>query len=126
MQEDKNKQARQLDNLTNLVENHTRTERHLEQYSEIGSKENKDHARHIQNIREQEMQDLKQGILGQNQNASKQEQVDNIVENYNSTARYMENNYNNISEQDRENLEKKQENRKTQAKNLEENINNEQ
>ena len=126
MQEDKNKQARQLDNLTNLVENHTRTERHLEQYSEIGSKENKEHARYIQNIREQEMQDLKQGILGQNQNASKQEQVDNIVENYNSTARYMENNYNNISEQDRENLEKKQENRKTQAKNLEENIKDEQ
>jgi len=104
---DNQKKENQVDNLMNLVERHTRTERHLEQYSEIGSKENKDHARHIQNIREQEMQDLKQGILGQNQNASKQEQVDNIVENYNSTARYMENNYNNISQQDRENLEKK-------------------
>lgn len=32
------KKERQLENLENLVENHTRTERHLEQYSHIGSK----------------------------------------------------------------------------------------
>ena len=42
---DKEKKERQLDNLTNLVENHTRTKRNLEQYSEIGNKENKDIAR---------------------------------------------------------------------------------
>ena len=34
--DDQEKKGRQLDNLTNLVENHTRTKRHLEQYSEIG------------------------------------------------------------------------------------------
>ena len=44
------KKDRQLDNLINLVENLTRTERHLEQYSHIGSKENKDNARKIQEI----------------------------------------------------------------------------
>ena len=31
--ENQEKKERQLDNLTNLVENHTRTKRHLEQYS---------------------------------------------------------------------------------------------
>ena len=45
-----NKKDRQIDNLINLVENHTRTERHLEQYSDIGNKENKEHARDIQDI----------------------------------------------------------------------------
>lgn len=121
-EEEKRKKERQIDNLTNLVENHTRTERHLEQYSEIGSKENKDNAREKQEIREKQMQDLKEQILGEKENETKQEQVENIIENYNSTAGYMEKNYENISEQDRENLEKKQENRMEQVKNLEENI----
>ena len=35
-EEQKEKKKRQIDNLENLVEKHTRTERHLEQYSEIG------------------------------------------------------------------------------------------
>ncbi len=121
-EEEKRKKERQIDNLTNLVENHTRTERHLEQYSEIGSKGNKDNAREKQEIREKQMQDLKEQILGEKENETKQEQVENIIENYNSTAGYMEKNYENISEQDRENLEKKQENRMEQVKNLEENI----
>ena len=38
------KKDRQLDNLINLVENHTRTKRHLEQYSNIGNVENKENA----------------------------------------------------------------------------------
>ena len=58
--DDKNlKKDRQLDNLVNLVENHTRTERHLEQYSEIGDKENKEHAKDIQDIREDEIDNLR-------------------------------------------------------------------
>ena len=44
------KKDRQLDNLINLVENHTRTKRHLEQYSHIGNPENKENARKIQDI----------------------------------------------------------------------------
>ena len=59
---------RQLDNLENLVENHTRTERHLEQYSEIGDKENKENARKVQKVREQEIQNLENKILGEDEN----------------------------------------------------------
>ena len=43
--DDQDKKQRQLDNLTNLVENHTRTKRHLEQYSEIGNPKFKNMAR---------------------------------------------------------------------------------
>lgn len=49
------KKDRQLDNLINIVENHTRTERHLEQYSHIGNPENKENARKIQDIREEQI-----------------------------------------------------------------------
>ena len=50
---DQDKKERQLDNLTNLVENHTRTKRHLEQYSEIGDPAFKNMAREKQEKREE-------------------------------------------------------------------------
>lgn len=122
MNEDKNKKKeRQLDNLTNLVENHTRTERHLEQYSEIGNKENKDNAREKQEVREHEIQNLKTNII-KDGNETTEEQINNIAENYKSTQRYMEDNYGRIPEDRWENMEKKQENRKIQAENLVEKI----
>ena len=49
------KKESQLENLENLVENHTRTERHLEQYSHMGDKDNKDSARKKQDIREKQI-----------------------------------------------------------------------
>ena len=118
MNNDKNKKKeRQLDNLTNLVENHTRTERHLEQYSEIGSKENKDNARKLQGVRENEIQNLKTNIIKDGFETT-EEQINNIAENYKSTQRYMEDNYERIPEDRWENMEKKQENRKIQAESL--------
>ncbi len=118
MSDDKNKKKeRQLDNLTNLVENHTRTERHLEQYSEIGNKENKEIAREKQDIRENEIQNLKANIIKDGAQTT-EEQIKNIADNFNSTQRYMEDNYNKIPDYMWENMEKKQENRKNQANNL--------
>lgn len=118
MNNDKNKKKeRQLDNLTNLVENHTRTERHLEQYSEIGRKENKDNARKLQGVRENEIQNLKTNIIKDGFETT-EEQINNIAENYKNTQRYMEDNYERIPEDRWENMEKKQENRKIQAENL--------
>ena len=64
--EEQEKKERQLDNLTNIVENHTRTKRHLEQYSEIGEPKYKDMAREKQEKREENMQKLKQEILKKN------------------------------------------------------------
>ena len=46
------KMDRKVDNLINIVENHTRTERHLEQYSDIGDPEYKEQARNKQDLRE--------------------------------------------------------------------------
>ena len=68
------KKDRQLDNLINLVENHTRTKRHLEQYSHIGNPENKENARKIQDIREEQIEELKDKIKG-NDKQTREEQL---------------------------------------------------
>ena len=115
MSDDIYKKKRQLDNLENLVENHTRTERHLEQYSEIGSKEN---AREKQNIREKEINNLESKILDENNSTSIEEQINNISENFNRTHRYMEENYDKIPKENWDNLNKKQDNRIEQTGNL--------
>lgn len=118
MNDDINKKKRQLDNLENLVENHTRTERHLEQYSEIGSKENKDNAREKQNVRENEINNLESKILGEDNAQTVEEQINNISENFNRTHRYMEENYERIPKKNWDNLNKKQDNRIDQVGNL--------
>ena len=120
--ENKEKQERQLDNLIDLVENHTRTKRHLEQYSEIGSHENKENAREKQQVREEEIENLKRQLMDKTEGEVKKEEVQNLVEKYQSTQAYLENNYEQISEEDRKNLQEKQENRRTQIENLSKNI----
>ena len=114
------KKENQVDNLMNLVERHTRTERHLEQYSEIGDKDSKNRAREKQEVREEEMQNLKGKII--NENETKVEQVENLVDNYKSTQCYMEDNYEKIPEERLKNMQYKQNNRKEQIENLSENI----
>ena len=112
------KKDRQLDNLINLVENHTRTKRHLEQYSHIGNPENKENARKIQDIREEQIEDLKDKIKG-NDKQTRGEQLENVVEKYINTAGYIRNNEYNMSEEQLNNMEKKQDNREIQIENLE-------
>lgn len=116
----KQKKINQLENLENLVENHTRTERHLEQYSHIGNRDNIENSRYKQEDREGQIEDLKNKIIGENQNESKEEQAENIIKNYISTDKYIENNYDNLSADVLNNLNKKQHNRRTQLENLEE------
>ena len=116
----KQKKINQLENLENLVENHTRTERHLEQYSHIGNRDNIENSRYKQEDREGQIEDLKNKIIGENQNESKEEQAENIIKNYISTDKYIENNYDNLFADVLNNLNKKQHNRRTQLENLEE------
>lgn len=118
MKENFNKKKRQLDNLENLVENHTRTERHLEQYSEIGSKENKENAKEKQTIREHEINNLESKILGEAESPTIEEQINNISKNFNRTHRYMEENYDKIPREYWNNLNKKQNHRIEQTENL--------
>ena len=113
-----NKKDRQLDNLINLVENHTRTERHLEQYSHIGNKNNKDHARKVQEDREEQIEDLKNKIDGTDDIQTREEQLENLEQKYESTQGYIKNNKDNMNKQMLENIENKQEKRKIQIDNL--------
>lgn len=117
------KKDRKVDNLINIVENHTRTERHLEQYSEIGNPENKERAREKQDLREKQIYTLKQQIVGiESSQPTKQEQMENLKENYQFGEGYIKSNKDHMNQIDLENLEKRQENRKIQMENLEENI----
>jgi len=115
-----NKKENQVDNLMNLVEKHTRTERHLEQYSHIGDKDSKDRAREKQDIREEEMHNLKSKII--NENETKIDQVQNLVDNYRKAQSYMEDNYEKLSDERLTNMQYKQRNRREQIENLSENI----
>ena len=111
------KKGRQLENLENLVERHTRTKRHLEQYSEIGEPKYKDMAREKQEKREENIQKLKQGILEQDEQTI-EEQRTNLQDNYEATQRYIEANQDTMNPEDLKNLQDRQENRKNQMENL--------
>ena len=116
--QDIERKERQLDNLINIVENHTRTQRHLEQYSHIGNSENKENARKIQDIREEQINELKDKIKGVNDKQTREEQLENVIEKYINAEGYIRNNEDNMSEEQLNNMEKKQDNREIQIENL--------
>ena len=113
------KKERQLENLENLVENHTRTERHLEQYSHIGSRENKDNAREKQEVRERQILELENKILGLDKNEIPEVQLENLRQRYDSIQGYINNNRDKLDPNILEQLEEKQSNRMQQIANLE-------
>ena len=115
---DQNKKERQLDNLTNLVENYTRTKRHLEQYSEIGDPAFKDMAREKQEKREENMYKLKKEILDEEENETIVQQIENLHDNYEAAQRYIEANQQTMAPQDLQNLQAKQQHREEQLNNL--------
>jgi len=113
------KKERLLENLENLVENYTRTERHLEKYSHIGDKNNKDSVREKQTTRENQIVEIENKILGLDSNEIPEVQLENLKEKYRSVEIYIKNNKNKISKNDLKKLEEKQQNRKEQIVNLE-------
>lgn len=112
------KKDRQIDNLINLVENHTRTERHLEQYSHIGNKDNKEHAREVQEIREEQIEDLREKLNGTGDIQTREEQIENLERRYELTEGYIKNNKKDMNSEMLQNLEEKQEKRRIQLDNL--------
>lgn len=121
--DDKNKKERKVDNLINIVEKHTRTKRHLEQYSEIGNPEYKEIARNKQDLREKQIDELKNQLTGnEKESPTKQEQIENLKENYYFGEGYIKNNKEQMNKEDLQNLQQRQQNRKIQIENLEENI----
>ena len=121
MEHNNEKKERQVENLVNLVEKHTRTERHLEQYSHIGSKDSKEREREKQDIREEEIDKLKNKIISDN-TERKVEQVQNLTDNYKGAQIYMEENYEKMADERLKNMQNRQQNRKEQIENLSENI----
>ena len=121
MEQNKEKKEKQVENLVNLAQKHTRTERHLEKYSHIGNREGKERARDRQDVREKEMSKLKGKIVSYD-NESKIEQVQNLANNYKGAQIYMEENYEKMSEERIKNMENRQENRKDQIERLSEKI----
>ena len=112
------KKERQLNNLTNLVEKHTRTQRHLEQYSEIGDPQFKEMAREKQEKREENMTKLKQGILDEEENETLEEQIENLHDNYEAAQKYIDANRYTMAQKDLQNLQTKQQHRKQHMENL--------
>lgn len=115
---DKEKKERQLDNLINTVEKHTRTERHLEQYSHIGDPYFKNEAREKQSVREKQIVDLKGHIIGENDKITPEEHLENLVENYEGAEEYINNNRDGLSREQLDNMEKRQSNRRIQMQNM--------
>lgn len=80
--------ARRIDQLIDLVELHTRTERHLEQHSDISTLDNLRHALKVQEEREEEIKNLR-NIIAYGKHGNENE-VENIMKNYIFTDRYLQ------------------------------------
>lgn len=78
------KKERKVDNLINLVENHTRTERHLEQYSDIGNPIYKEMAREKQSAREEQIESLKNQLV----NEHPKKQINQIEQKIDESGKY--------------------------------------
>jgi hypothetical protein len=104
---------RRIDHLVNLVERQTRTERHLEQHSDISSSpENIDHAKQVQAERQQEIDNLKNKIAyGENVSNNYKE---NTEKRLLYTEGYLNHNADHMDEETFENSKRKQEHRKEQ------------
>lgn len=117
---EQDKKSRKVDNLINIVENHTRTERHLEQYSEIGDPYFKEKAVDKQHLREKQIDELKDQLAGVSKDVmTASDHLNSVKERYEFAEEYIANNKDHMNKEDLENLEKKQQNRKVQIDNLE-------
>lgn len=103
------KTEHRLDELITTVENYTRTERHLEQYSEIGDPKGKAHARDIQAARKAEIQHLKNTIIYGD--TYDDHPLENLRENIEDTKEYVDHFGSKMDDQTLKNIKEKQENR---------------
>ncbi|SHH32017.1 hypothetical protein [Tepidibacter thalassicus] len=106
--------ARRIDELIDIVEKHTRTERHLEQHSDITSPEQIEHVKEIQKDREYRIENLK-NIIAYGQHSNDNE-LENLEKNYHYTQNYLDQNKNHMNKQDLEKAIEKQNHRKDQMK----------
>jgi len=108
---------RRIDHLENLVEKKTRTERHLEEHSDISSSpKNIEHAKELQKDREWEIDKLKNKIA--NGDNSSNDYKENTEKRYLYAKGYLEHNADHMDKQNFQNAMEKQEHRKEQLDSL--------
>lgn len=106
--------SRRIDELVNTVERYTRTERHLEQHSDIASPEQVEHAKEVQNEREEQIENLK-NIIAYGEHSNNNE-YENIEKNYNYTQGYLNHNQDHMNSSAIDKVKEKQDHRKDQMK----------
>lgn len=106
-----------LNELTNVVEKYTRTERHLEQHSNISSPEAIDKAYEKQAKREDEIHDLKNKIIYDDGGPTNDKY--NLEKNYRLARGYINHNSEHMDKSDLKNLKEKQADREVQRRTLE-------
>ncbi|HWT27770.1 MAG TPA: hypothetical protein VN131_07510 [Mobilitalea sp.] len=104
---------RRIDHLVNLVEKQTRTERHLEEHSDIAnSKENIEHAKQVNQDRQDEIENLK-NIIAHGENVNN-DYLENTEKRFRYTEGYLNHNADHMDDQSFKNAKAKQEHRKDQ------------
>lgn len=102
--------ANRIEELENIVECHTRTERHLEQHSDIASPEMIADAKDKQTQREKNIEILEDKIV---HNGHKQpNEEEGLERNYTFAKGYLEHNKEHMDPEALENLKEKQQNRR--------------
>lgn len=104
---------RRLDHLVNLVEKTTRTERHLEEHSDISSPDNIEHAKQVQEERYNQIENLK-NIIAHGDNNSRDKHLKNTEKRFKYAQGYLDNNADKMDEESYKNALEKQEHRKEQ------------
>jgi hypothetical protein len=100
-----------VDNIINLVEKQTRTQRHLEEHSDISSSpENIKHAKEVNQNRQEEIENLKD-ILA---HGEKDNTIKNTEKRMRYAGGYLNNNADHMDSETLKNAQKKQENRRDQ------------
>lgn len=104
---------RRVDHLINLVERQTRTERHLEEHSDIShSPENIEHAKQVNQQRQQEIENLK-NILAHGENYNNN-YLENTEKRFVFTEGYLNHNADHMDDEAFKKAKEKQEHRKEQ------------
>lgn len=109
-------EANRIEQLENIVENHTRTERHLEQHTDTASLKNLSDAIIKQSERESNIELLEAKILNDGQRHPSQ--IEGLEKNYAFAKGYLDHNKDHMNQEDRDNMNEKQQNRRDEMNEL--------
>ncbi|MBU3179704.1 hypothetical protein [Clostridium psychrophilum] len=108
--------ANRIEALENIIQNHTRTERHLEKFSDINSLEKYSNTIIKQVSREDNIENLEEKILNNGQRNSAN--IEELEKNYNFAKGYINHNKDHMDPQALKNMEERQQNRRAEMNEL--------